>query len=212
MNNASWFDELGLAPGDPQTSDEITLRLLDAAYELFLSFGLRRTTIEDIAKRAGVGRPTLYRRFADKEALVQAVVMREVRRGLQGTWKQVAELDAPEEVLVQGFVYATHMAGRHPLIKRLLETEPEFILPYLTLRAGEVIELGQRLLAPPLRAYQERGYFPGIDAAYVVEVAVRLFMSVVLTSSPLVSAAEPAQLERLVRDFFLPLLTRQCAS
>ncbi len=182
-------------------------RLVDAAYAQMLAFGLRRTTMEDIARRAGVGKPTLYRRFADKDAVVQAVIVRECRRSLGVVLRALARVETPEAQLVAGFVLATGTAARHPLIKRLLETEPEVIIP-LSRESGMVIELAQARVTPFFRAYQADGHFVGVDAALVIELLVRLFMSIVLTPSATVRAEDDASVDRLVRGLVLPMLTR----
>jgi AcrR family transcriptional regulator len=60
--------------------DEVSVRPLDAARDQFSRMGIRRSTMEDVARRAGVSRITAYRRFATKDALVEQVVRREFRR------------------------------------------------------------------------------------------------------------------------------------
>ena len=55
-------------------------RLLDAARECVLAVGVRRTTVTDVARRAGVSRMTLYRRFPDLEAVLAALMTREFGR------------------------------------------------------------------------------------------------------------------------------------
>ena len=64
--------------------DEITTRILRAALEQAELVGMRRTTMDDVARRSGVGRATLYRRFPTKAALTDAIVLAEVRRFLEG--------------------------------------------------------------------------------------------------------------------------------
>src|SRR3954447_12870484 len=54
--------------------------VLDAARECVLAVGVRRTTFSDVARRAGVSRMTLYRRFGDLEALLSALMTREFGR------------------------------------------------------------------------------------------------------------------------------------
>ena len=54
--------------------------MLDAARECVLAVGVRRTTFSDVARRAGVSRMTLYRRFGDLEALLSALMTREFGR------------------------------------------------------------------------------------------------------------------------------------
>jgi TetR/AcrR family transcriptional regulator, transcriptional repressor of aconitase len=47
--------------------------LLDAARACFLQFGYAKTSLDDIAKRANISRPLIYRKFKNKEALFAAV-------------------------------------------------------------------------------------------------------------------------------------------
>ena len=54
--------------------------LLDAARDVFEEYGARRANVDDIARAAGISRSTLYRRFPNKEALLEAVVDRETGR------------------------------------------------------------------------------------------------------------------------------------
>ncbi len=56
----------------PDEADPATERLPDAALAQFEDMGLRRTTIEDIAKRAGVDRVTVYRRLGSKDDVIQS--------------------------------------------------------------------------------------------------------------------------------------------
>jgi AcrR family transcriptional regulator len=57
---------------------EVEGRILDAARQVFFERGLGRATIDEIARRASAGKPSIYARFASKEALFAAVVMRTV--------------------------------------------------------------------------------------------------------------------------------------
>lgn len=68
------------AVGRADEVDEARARILDAAYDQFCRLGIQRSTMEDVARRAGVSRITVYRRFTTKDALVEQVVRREFRR------------------------------------------------------------------------------------------------------------------------------------
>ena len=61
------------APG----ADPATTAILDAAVVEFEQHGFRRVALDDVARRAGVSRTTIYRRFANRDDLVAAVVERE---------------------------------------------------------------------------------------------------------------------------------------
>jgi len=82
-------------------------RILDAAAELFTKNGYAGTSIEAIAAHAGIGKLTLYRRFADKDALFEAVVMRMAERSAAAMQKITEKEGSVEEMLTN--------AGRHLL-------------------------------------------------------------------------------------------------
>jgi AcrR family transcriptional regulator len=78
-------------------------RILDAAYACFARNGLRRTTIDDIAREAGVSRPTVYRYVANKDEALQLLVDRALR-GAMAEARAVAESDAPARARVLGIL------------------------------------------------------------------------------------------------------------
>ncbi|MFZ5722422.1 MAG: TetR/AcrR family transcriptional regulator [Pseudomonadota bacterium] len=182
--------------------------ILDAALALFLEFGTRRTTMDDVAKRAGVGRATLYRAFADRNALVQAVVVRECARAIRAIERQLAEIDDDEQRFVEGFVLVVRDARAHPLVRRLFDIEAEWLLPHFTVHGMPVLEIARTYVADRLRALQAQGRFPALDADAAAELLLRLAHSLVLTPGSLVSAQDEDSLRRYARHFVLPLLRR----
>src|SRR5262249_44055710 len=95
---------LDLVLADDGRSDPAGEAILDAALHESLACGLRRTNVDVVAKRAGVSRATLYRRFDGKDALVQAVLVRECRRFFTSVAAATDGLSTVEERLVEGFV------------------------------------------------------------------------------------------------------------
>ena len=84
---------------------------------------------------------TVFRRFANKERLVEIVIAREIRRGvmeLDRAWDGGGSL---EERLVHGFSFAMRFTGEHPLFGRLLRSEPEVVLPLVTVDGGPALAL-----------------------------------------------------------------------
>ena len=79
---------------DSESTNQTAQQILDAALALFLEFGLRRTTMDDVAKRAGIGRITVYRHYEDKNTLFQAVVMRECLRAIRSVERHLANKSA----------------------------------------------------------------------------------------------------------------------
>jgi AcrR family transcriptional regulator len=114
--------------------------LLDAARTVILAVGLRRSTLTDVARQAGVSRMTIYRRWPDMATLVGDLMTREL--GAVTTAAMAAtEGGAPgggtaRERLAGALVTALRTLRRHPMFRRIVELDPEVLLPYLVDRRG----------------------------------------------------------------------------
>lgn len=124
-------------------TDESTRdRILQAGVEAASIHGIARLTVGDVAKRAGVSRPTLYKHFRSKDDLVAAAVAREADRMVEEV--AVADLPTdPREALATGIRSVLRVTREHPLLDRLIRTEPETLLP-LILEDGGAVSLRVR--------------------------------------------------------------------
>jgi AcrR family transcriptional regulator len=193
-----------LEPEHPVSDDPTTARILDATLDQFLLVGLRRTTIDDVARRAGVGRVTIYRRVGQKHELVEAVIHREVRRVTAAVGAAIAPLQSAEERVVEAFVVGLRALREHPLLQRLLETEPEDLLPYLTVDAGASLAVARRFLAQQIRAAQPRGGEPEL----VAEILTRLAQSLVLTPAGGIPLDDERRMRSFARACLAPIVAR----
>lgn len=110
--------------------------LLDAAHACVMAVGVRRTTLTDVARRAGRSRMTVYRRFPDVAALIQALMTREFSGVLEEAVAANAGLPTVRERLAHGASDGVVRLGGHPLFLRLLDVDPELLLPYVVQRHG----------------------------------------------------------------------------
>ncbi len=189
--------------------DALFDRVAAAALDEFVEHGIRRTSMEDVARRAGVSRMTVFRRFASKQGLVEVVIAREVRRGMQELdllWEGAETL---EDRLVAGFEFAGRYVRGHPLFDRLLRSEPEVLLPPLTLEGGPVLELYRSLIAHRLQAEVKAGRAATSDIDGVAEVIARLAISLLLTRDGTITLDNPNSVVRLVNLTLLPMLQPQ---
>jgi len=110
-------------------------RLLDAARECVLAVGVRRTTVTDVARRASVSRMTLYRRYPDLEGILGALMTREFGRLVARATEQPEGASTRERVVAM-VVHGSRSLAQDPLFLRLLDLDPELLLPYVTQRLG----------------------------------------------------------------------------
>lgn len=200
---------LDLALGDePEPLDLTAERILDAALEQFSLIGIRRSSVEDVARRAGVTRVTVYRRFRRKDALVEAVVVRECRRTIAAVDARISPIAGAEERAVEGFVAMLDAVRNHPLVTRLLAVEPESVLRQLTIEGGRVIALGTAYCAEQIRRGQRDGELPAYDPEPVAEILARLAHSLLLTPEGVVPLSDERAARRFAREYLAPILSR----
>jgi len=130
--------ESGLGSAD---TDE---RILRAAESCVQDFGLERVTVAEIARRARVSRPTVYRRWPDVSAILAAMFTRRVIEILRDVPGGVAE----REAIVKRSVAAVARMRHDPLVKAGLREAPEMTLRYISDRLGP----GHRMLIEVLAA------------------------------------------------------------
>jgi AcrR family transcriptional regulator len=132
-------------------------QLLDAARACVLDVGFRRTTLTDVARRAGVSRMTLYRRYADVQQLVADLMTREFTELLHAVTAGLPTDGSGRDLLVARATAAVEALWSNPLLGRVLDVDPELLLPYLVDRIGAT----QRMVEPALRADIETGQADG---------------------------------------------------
>lgn len=188
-------------------ADEITTRVLDGAYEQFCHLGIRRSTMEDVARRAGVSRITVYRRFATKDALVEQVVRREFRRYFDQFLVDIAQVRTVADRVVLGFVSSLQAIRRNPLIGGLMSVEPDVLVPSMTGDGGQTLAAVQRFVAGQLRREQHAGNVSTeVDVELVAELMARLSASFLVTPSFVVDLDDDEQVRALARKFLVPML------
>jgi AcrR family transcriptional regulator len=169
----------GEPPGGPRVAAaaDREAALLDAATARFVAVGIGKTTMEDIAREAGAGKATLYRYFANKTALVDALVERENRRFSRALRRAVdTETSAPAQIEA-AFVAALEFLRSHPMLNKSLREEPGILLPYLTLRSAPVARSGMELFATVIADGIEAGELRPVNPAWAAETLFRLVMS-----------------------------------
>ncbi|MFI7413918.1 TetR/AcrR family transcriptional regulator [Streptomyces sp. NPDC049627] len=149
--------------------------VLDAVRDCVLAVGVRRTTLTDVARRAGVSRMTLYRRWPDVRSLVGDLMTRE--------WVAVATGAMPERrpgadargLIVDGLVAGVEAFRAHPLFQKIVDVDPELLLPYVLDRRGASQEALLALLADALREGHADG---SVRAGHVERQARALLLTV----------------------------------
>jgi AcrR family transcriptional regulator len=150
-------------------------RILDAAIATMGRHGLARLSLEGVAREAGVSRQTLYRYFGSRDALISATVLREEEAFIAA---MVAAADHHREfrpALEAAIAQALRSARAHPLLDRLLATEPDALLPFLTMGRGPVLSAAKPVVRDLLAARLDHLTDP--ELSRIAEAATRLIVS-----------------------------------
>ncbi|MFD0360619.1 TetR/AcrR family transcriptional regulator [Nocardia sp. GCM10030253] len=184
--------------------DRNQARVLDAALLAFLDFGIKRTSMVEVARRCGLSLATLYRRFASKSDLIQAVGLRQARQFIDevdATLQRQVDRDADaEDQIVELFVAFLNGLRGNKLLDRLLKTEPEIVLPYLTVKGAPVIELGRDYLAEFITRLQGEGKLPAYDPEPLAEMIARTAVSLALTPQTVIPLGDDVAARKFARD------------
>lgn len=187
--------------------DESRARILDAAYEQFCRMGIHRSTMEDVARRSGFSRITVYRRFATKDVLVEHVVRREFRRYFDQFLVDIEHADTVADRVVVGFVSSLRAIRRNPLIGGLLAVEPDVLVPSMIGDGGRTLATVRQFVAGQLRREQRAGNVSSdVNTDLVAELMVRLSASFLAIPSHVIDLDDDEQLAAVARQFLVPML------
>ena len=115
--------------------------ILDATLDVLARVGIAKLALEEVATAAGVSRQTVYRHFGSRDGLLSAVIVREEEALLALVDEATEGVQEIEEAVRVGLAAALRGAADHPLLQRLLTSEPEALLPFLTLGSGPVLSI-----------------------------------------------------------------------
>jgi AcrR family transcriptional regulator len=161
---------------------EIPEPILAATRASVLAVGVRRTTLTDVARRAGVSRMTLYRIVPDVTTLILAVMAAEFAALLDAAESTAGRRRSARARIVATVVEVARRLPDEPLFRRVVDVDPELLLPYLTERVGST----QQLAAAHVRRMLEEGTADGSVRRTDVDV---LALTMVMAVTPFVVSA-----------------------
>jgi len=135
------------------TAPDIGDRILDAAASCVLAYGVERVTLAEIARRAGVSRPTIYRRWPDTQALLAALLTARI----VGVLRDVPTEGVGREALVQRIVGVAERLRHDELVMSVFHSAPELAMVYIAERLGTSQQILIDAVASELRVAQRDG-------------------------------------------------------
>lgn len=188
------------------TPQEQEQSILDAATTEFTNVGVRRANMDAVAKSAGVSRSTLYRRFANKDLLLAAVVRR-IQDATNARMTMVTHGHDPQRAVVEAFCESMCSIRSDPLLRRLIDSEPEAVQSLMGV-AGPVAELAFKEQATGImNVLVHRGAkMPQEDLLIAADVMCRIAASFINTRSAFIDMDDKTQVREFATRFLAPMV------
>ena len=188
--------------------ESIETRILDAALVRFGKVGVKKTTIEDIAREAGVDRVTVYRRIGSRDDVVQAAANREVAAVLGEVAEISARHDDIEDLVADIFVTVMTRWRTHPLVNRMLALEPDRVIAKLTIEGTETVAMSITATTAVLEDAVRRGLLRrSPDLMTRAELLCRVIHSLLLAPHGTIPLRTEAELAAFARNYLVALVT-----
>jgi AcrR family transcriptional regulator len=182
-------------------------RLLTAAGEEAQAVGPDRVRMGKVADRAGISRASLYRYFANKDALLQAYTIRELDSFFERIDKAMEPFETVEERLGAGFAYAIPAMRKHPLFAVVFEDADHESLR-TTLLSGDVLAHARKLIAERMNKSVRRGLYriDQFGATVTGEMLARLLISILATPESIARLETAEDAREFAMRYGMPLL------
>jgi AcrR family transcriptional regulator len=182
-------------PGPPPASLD---PVLDATVECVARHGLAKTSLSDIARELGVAPSTVYRKVGSVENAVGLVMARESHRMLERLPEVIAGVDGPRVITVF-LTEALETAARHPMIRKILRDETDWVGRLATRRLEDALAESAADSAPLLARAMDAGYVRRQDPLALAHWIARISM-ICLAAPP------PGDLGDALDHLLLPVL------
>jgi AcrR family transcriptional regulator len=185
-------------------SVDIGDRIMAAAASCVRDFGVERVTLAEIARRAGVSRPTVYRRWPDTNTIVASLLTDRIT----GTWRAVPATSPGRIGLVERIVEVARRLRDDALITSVLRSAPDLAMVYIAGRLGTSQQILIDLLVDSLRAAQSDGSVRAGDvrqmSAMVLLIGQSTIQSAQIVEPILDGDALSAELSRALNGYLAP--------
>lgn len=155
---------------------EVDREVTDAALVCFGRYGIAKTTMEDVAREAGISRATLYRQVDSRDVLLHATIRAEARRITALVEEATAGVTETPELLAAVLRVLAAELAEHEVLHHLLETEPEQLLAPLSEDQPFVLEIIGGYCGPAVRRSIEVGELDRTDADATVDYVSRMLV------------------------------------
>ncbi|MCK8646689.1 TetR/AcrR family transcriptional regulator [Mycobacterium colombiense] len=200
----SAFDGLHELLATESAIDPVGDRILAAAADLVGRRGHQQTTMAEIARKAGVGRATVFRRFGSKQEIIDRALVRELRLLALVLKDSATNADTAAAALIDCFVLSMRAMRRRPLLRRLAQVEPEQLIAFARLRRPPVLELWRSMYRSIVESFDTQ--VDPLQCCALADVLIHLTLGYNLVPESSIDLKDDEKLRRLAASVVEPVL------
>ena len=166
-------DSTSIEPRWRRMPEERPRQILDAAFEVFAEQGLAAARLDDIAKRAGVSKGTIYLYFPNKEELFREMVRNTILAQIEIGEQAPETASATDDLLecMRGY-WGFLRSNTFPVLYRLIQAELSNFPELAQFYAVEVIQRGHRLFCHHIDRGIEKAEFRPLDSSAATRMVI----------------------------------------
>ena len=166
-------------------------RILEAAAECVMAYGVERVTMAEIARRARVSRPTIYRRWPDTGSVLAALLTSRI----VGVMDAVPSREVGREALVERILAVAQRLRHDDVVMSVLLRAPDVAMVYISERLGTSQQILLDAVAGDIKLAQEEGSVRAGDPRRLAAMCLLITQSTIQSAqivSPILDADELA--------------------
>jgi len=174
-----------------EARDSLDARIIDAAADCVIAFGVERVTLAEIARRAGVSRPTVYRRWPDTQAILAALLTARITNSLN----EVAVDGTDRKAIVKRMVGMAERLRDDEVIMSVLSSAPALAMVYIYQRMGTSQQILLEVLAGALATAQADGSVRPGDPRQLAAMCLLIVQSAIQSAQMVAPVLDVAALD-----------------
>jgi len=195
------------APVEDTKAKPVRERLLDSAEGCLAQFGPQKTSMEDVARAAGMSRATVYRYFENRDALLLGVASRQAAALASEAMSYLSRFDAISDWLVEGLLFTLRELPKRPVFASLVTSLDSGEASKLLLGSTGLIQIGVNVLRPMFGTAKEQGLLrDDIDIDMLIEWLLRVLWTYL--NAPSQVATDEESMRKLFRMMLIPAVLK----
>ena len=196
---------------DDTKTKPVRERLLDAAEGCLEQFGPQKTSMEDVARAAGMSRATVYRYFENRDALLLGVASRQASSLASEAINYLAQFNTISDWLVEGLLYTLRELPSRPVFASLVTSLDSRASGSLLLGSTGLVQIGVNVLQPMFANAKEQGLLrDDVDPEMLVEWLLRVLWTYL--NAPSQVATDEEGMRKLFRMMLIPAVLKSSST